>query len=472
MQLVSVAAISRLLTPAQIGIYSVSVAIASLLIAFRDIGISLYIVQERDLTRARLNSAITLLTMSCGILGFALYLAADFIALFYKSTDLAPIVRLIALNFIAVPSIASVTAQMQRELAYTQLAVVSVLSGVIGIFVSIALAWLGRGSISLAWGTLASTAAQLVCLAAFRPIYLRWFPSFEEAAHVLSFGWKAMVSSIAQQAGAATPDLIIGKSLGMDSVALFNRAMAIRSLVATHLVQVVQSTLIPKFAAEHRASDLSATTFLYRNRFITGLFIPIYALTVALAEPMILLLFGKQWAPSIPIAQLLCIAPIFAMPYALAKTAATAAGQMGALARLELLCTATRILAVYAGALHSLTIAAALMMAESVVYATVLSRITTKSLNLTAVDLYKNSAGDYALALLAGFSAFAGSQGPKLLYAETNISAWITLLAGLLCGLVALLLLLPSLNHTLFHEVSVLAKKISLSLRSRSTGKS
>lgn len=460
-QLLSVAAISRLLTPSQIGSYSVSAAIASILVAFRDIGISLYIVQERDLSKSRLNSAITLLAISCWILGFALFLSAEAVAAFYRSAELAPIIQLIALNFVVIPWVASISAQMQRELAYGQLAITSVASGVAGIIMSIMLAWQGYGAISLAWGTLAATGAQLLCLGFFRPAYLIWAPNFQQTKHVISFGWRAMVGSIAQQAAGAAPDLIIGKSLGLDSVALFNRAMAIRSLVATHLVQVVQATLIPKFAAEHRASDLSSVTFLYRNRFITGLFIPIYGLSVALAEPMTLLLFGPQWAASIPLAQLLCISPIFAMPYALTKTAVTATGQMGALARLELLCLSTRVAAIYVGALHSLALAAGLMIIENIVYALVLNHASRKHLNLRALELYRNSAGDYVIGLITGLSAFLASQSLQLLSSKASAPSWLSLLIGLACGAAAFLALLPLLNRPLFAELNLAANRIA-----------
>jgi O-antigen/teichoic acid export membrane protein len=459
-QLVSVAVLSRLLSPAEIGTFSVAASIAAMLVAFRDIGVSLFIVQERDLTDDKLQSAITLLVITCSMFGLLLYLSSDALAVFYRSAGLTSIVQLIAANFVFVPWIATISSRMQRELAYGELAAVSIVAGLMGITTSIVLAWQEMGPISLAWGTLASTAAQLVCLVACRPRYLRWTPTVRAMPLILRFGWKALVGSIASQTSSAAPDLILGRTLGFDAVALFNRAMAIRSLVASHLVQVVQSSLLPKLAAEHRDDELTAATFLYRNRYLTGIFIPIYALTIALAEPLTLLLFGSQWLRSVPIAQLLCAAPILAMPYALVKTVSTASGRMGALAGLELACLAARVFAIAVGSTVGLAAAAALMAIESLVYAAMLGRVARQTFGLGARKLYRNSAGDFGIGLAGAASAWLGSLLPAVALPPSAASPFLAVLFGSVAGFAAMGLLLPQWNPVLHAELRGLSMRI------------
>lgn len=452
-QLISVAVLSRLLSPSEIGTFSVAASIAAMLVAFRDIGVSLFIVQERDLTDDKLHSAITLLVLTCSIFGLVLYMSAGALAAFYRSEGLTPIVQLIAANFAFVPWIATITSRMQRELAYGELATVSVLSGVVGIATSIVLAWQRLGPISLAWGTMASTVMQLTCLVAFRPSYLRWSPTTRAMPHIVRFGWKALVGSTASQSSFAAPDLILGRTLSFDAVALFNRAMAVRSLVATHLMQVVQSSLLPKLAAEHRDDELAAETFLLRNRYLTGIFIPVYALTIALAEPLTLLLFGSQWLRAVPIAQLLCATSILAMPYPLVKTVSTASGRMGALAGLELACLVARVLAIAIGSLVGLATVAVLMAVESLIYAAMLGRVAQQTFGLGTRQLYRNSAGDFGIGLAGAASAWLGSQLPAAAMASSATSSLLALLCGSVAGFAAMGVLLPRWNPVLYVEL-------------------
>ena len=51
--------LSRLLSPAQIGIYSVAAAFIGLAHIVRDFGIGSYLVQERDLTADRIRTAVS-----------------------------------------------------------------------------------------------------------------------------------------------------------------------------------------------------------------------------------------------------------------------------------------------------------------------------------------------------------------------------------------------------------------------------
>src|SRR4051812_17104740 len=58
MQLGTVMILSRILTPAETGLFSVAAGLVSIAQAVRDFGVGTYILQERDLTRSRLGAAL------------------------------------------------------------------------------------------------------------------------------------------------------------------------------------------------------------------------------------------------------------------------------------------------------------------------------------------------------------------------------------------------------------------------------
>jgi O-antigen/teichoic acid export membrane protein len=58
MQLGTVMIISRILTPAETGLFSVAAGLVNIAQAVRDFGVGTYILQERELTRSRLGAAL------------------------------------------------------------------------------------------------------------------------------------------------------------------------------------------------------------------------------------------------------------------------------------------------------------------------------------------------------------------------------------------------------------------------------
>jgi O-antigen/teichoic acid export membrane protein len=466
-QLASVALISRLLRPEEIGLFSVASAFAALLVAARDLGIGLYILQERDLHPQKLNTALTILAISSLLFGALLFFSSWAIASYYEEPALVGLVQLISANFLFVVWIGGMNARLQRELAYGLVAKCSIASTLAGAISGVAFAAYGMGPSSLAYALLVTSTTQVMALAAYRPRQLFWRPTLTAAKEVLSFGWRVLLGSVSQQGAAVAPDLIIGKSLGMEPVAMFNRAMALRGLVATHLVQIIQSTMIPKFAAEHRESSLTAETYIYRNRLVTGLLVPVYLVSAALAEPLILILFGPQWQPAVVVAQVLCTIPVVAVPYSLLKTAAAASGQVGALARLEVSCLVARVLAIAIGAQFGLLVIAALMVVEVLIYAGILSQIGGKLIGLGAWQLYRSCAGDYVTALLAAAAAWSAAQAVSSIGLSPTMTSLLALLAGALAATSAWLLLLGSLNKPLAAEMALAKARALAWLSSR-----
>jgi O-antigen/teichoic acid export membrane protein len=239
----------------------------------------------------------------------------------------------------------------------------------------------------------------------------------------------------------------------MEPVALFNRAMAQRSLVTTHIVQIINATMLPKFAAEYRSETLTAENYLQRNRFVTGLLISIYAISAALAEPLVLLLFGSQWREAVPIAQVLCLIPLVALPYSLMKTAASASGRVSELARLELWCMGARLAAILAGAQYSLLAIAILMLVEVLVYAAALNRIGVKLMKLNGRVLYKSCYGDYAVGFISGSAAWAAATTSRFIPISGSASELTALICGSIVGLTVWLMAIRRLNGPLFIEL-------------------
>ena len=95
--------IARLLTPAEIGVYSVTLAVMSIAQTLRDFGVASYLIQEKELTDDHVRTALGV-TLVIGV-GLALVLAgaAPWVADFYREPRMRNLVWLASLNFLLLP---------------------------------------------------------------------------------------------------------------------------------------------------------------------------------------------------------------------------------------------------------------------------------------------------------------------------------------------------------------------------------
>lgn len=152
-------ALARLLTPEQIGIYSVSMAVLGLAQALRDFGIGSYLVQVRELNEEKAGTAFSL-TMGLGATLFLVTLAAaSFVGDYYGDARVTATLRICALNFLLLPLTTVPMALLRRAMQFKRLLYTTIAAAVVGAAVSVGLALLGGGVSALAWGAVAGNAA-------------------------------------------------------------------------------------------------------------------------------------------------------------------------------------------------------------------------------------------------------------------------------------------------------------------------
>lgn len=460
-QLISVSLLSRLLSPQEIGAFSVAVAFTALLTALREMGVGLYIVQEPALTEERWNSAVTLAAISSWMIGILVFLSANWISKIYETPQIASAIQLIAVGFFFVPWNAGIGAKLQRELSYGKLSLISLGSLFVNTTSSIVFAFQEFGTLSLAIGTMAGSISAFAIGVVVGRQHARWKPCLSEFKYIFSFSWRVVYSSSSQQVGGALPDLIIGRLLTLHDVAILNRANALRGLVANHLVSILQSTLQPKFAEEYRSGKDLVADILLRSRFATGLFIPVYALTFAVAESLVMLLFGAQWSDSVVIVRVLVLAPMIGMPVVLVRTALLATGRIGSIAKLETYTLASRILAVTTGALLGNIIwVAAFTYIESLIYLIVLGAAANKHFGINVRQMMSQTLPDYILGCVVFSTASAVNYWILNIACCETYSYILSLVGSVFAGGLVWLLGLPMSNRYLYSEVRFIVKRI------------
>ena len=347
---VSSMVIARLLTPAEIGVFSVTMVLLIFVNTVRDMNAGQYMVQEKNLTIERIR-AVWALQLGLGLGLAVLVLAVSHpVALFYSEPRMRGIMLVVALNYAVNPFGSLTSAWLVREMKFGSLALMRFASALAGALVSTGLAWKGYGPISLAYGSLCATAVNAIAATFYRPKSFPWLPGLSEIRTVLSFGTKVTGGSFISQLALNAPELVLGKIQNVAAVGYFSRANGLVQMFYRLFVDAALNVCMPWFAKCLREDGEVTAPYLKATAYLTVFGWPFCFGLACLAHPAIKLLYGDQWGNSVDLTRILAVATVVSVPAALSRTALLAAGYVNTVVKVTILTALPTIALVVLGA--------------------------------------------------------------------------------------------------------------------------
>ena len=342
--------LARLLMPEQIGVYSVSMAVLGIAQAVRDFGVGSYLIQERELSRGKIQAAfgVSLLLGACMFV--VALLASSAVAAYYQEPRMAATLQITSLNFLLLPFCTISLSLLRREMRFRRLLYVTIVAAALGAATSVLLAAAGGGENSLAIGAVVTNLVTGLGSWLARSDKELLLPNLREWRSVLSFGGKSSIAGVVTSVSMDANDLIVGKVLGFHSVAMLSRAQGLMSLFHRDLMGAVRNVALPAFAGAHRRGESIADPFLRSVALVTVFAWPFYGLMSVYSLEIIDLLFGHQWLPAAPLVPIFCGAGAVAALNALTPNLLVAVGRIDLLMRVELLMQPLRVLLIFVAA--------------------------------------------------------------------------------------------------------------------------
>lgn len=355
--------LARLLSPAELGVYGIAAVLASLAQVFRDLGTSQLLVIQRSLGEREQRALLTLSIAAGWSLAALLAALSTPLAAFYRQPVLADVLRILALNFLLVPFSSQVSAMLRREMRAGSLFCISAAFGATQFAASVAFAQAGLGPRALAWGSFCATVAGLAAALALRPRGMCWRPAWQGVWRLARPGALAVTGNAIDEAGVVAPDLVAGKLLGVEEVALLSKAQSVLSLFNQAVTSAVSPLVLPLFARRVREGSDPVPTYLATAACITAVAWPFFLLAGLFAAPLVALLYGPQWQGSVPLIRIMCGAAALYSMVSMVRYLLLATGHVGVQARLDAAAVAGRLCLLVPGAmagLHWLAAAVAL----------------------------------------------------------------------------------------------------------------
>ena len=136
--------LARLLTPADVAVFSIATVLLGFLASVRDLGAGQYLVREQELDGDRIRAVWTVQLGLGIVLAAAVALASAPVATVYREPRMRDIMLVLALSYLINPFGSITHAWLTRALRYEAIALVRFCSTVVGSGVSVILAWQGQ----------------------------------------------------------------------------------------------------------------------------------------------------------------------------------------------------------------------------------------------------------------------------------------------------------------------------------------
>ena len=322
----SAAVLSRLLTPAEFGVSVLGASILGVAEALRELGSVAYLVQQRDVTLAKIRTVFTISLIVTLTMTVVLLLLSDPLSRFYQIPGLKPYIEIIAISYAVAPFAHPIYAVLSRDMEFEKLAALDTLTMFLNAAASVVLVWLGAGYLGLAWATVISGAAWALLGLYVKRDFSVYRPSLAEWRSVLAFGAYGSATAVLYRSSESLFNLILGKFLDARAVGLFQRGVTLSQFPEKVILAGIGAVALPAFSNHARQGGALKSAYLGALELMTAVQWPALILLAILANPIVSLLFGPQWRDSIPIVQIIAVALMFNFPTTLNYPVQVAAG--------------------------------------------------------------------------------------------------------------------------------------------------
>jgi O-antigen/teichoic acid export membrane protein len=309
LQLFQVIILARYLAPSDFGLMAIVTVIIGFSAMFMDMGISSAIIHNQKITKGQLSSLYWLNLFAGFLLSGIVFILAPYIGRFYNESSLAGLIQLLSLTFIFSALGNQYRILYQKELLFKNLAVVDVISTMIGLAIAVFSAIKGLGVYSLVYGTLFKViSANLVFFyKGIKNHCPALYYSHKEIKGMIGFGMFQMGERCINYFNSQFDTILIGRLLGVESLGVYTIAKTLVMRPAQIINPIVTKVMFPIMARVQDDNIKLKSIYLKTINYLCSINTPIYIAIAILAEPIIVLLFGENWLGATEILQILAI---------------------------------------------------------------------------------------------------------------------------------------------------------------------
>jgi O-antigen/teichoic acid export membrane protein len=302
-QVAAVAFLARVLNPSEFGIAGIAILVVGFVQALSQLGLVQAIVQQPEVEQRDLSGG-TVVSLVGGLFGLGVMALSAVGAATQNLRELSSCLAVLSL----VPAVRALSVVAEgltlRDEQFSLVAVIELTSILTGAVSSVICALYGLGAQSLCVGFLSQQVVRSAMFLCCR------FPNIKQITEIrcrelLRFGVSQTIAQTANLAASEADKIIVAATLGTASVGTYGRAYQLTAAPANQFLGLLDRLMFPKLSRYQ--NDAAVISHAYRRAFASAIVLGAAFATLfwILAQPITLILLGRQWLAAVPPLQIL-----------------------------------------------------------------------------------------------------------------------------------------------------------------------
>lgn len=303
-KLINVAAlfvVLKFISPAELGIASIVLAIFSIVYSLSEMGLGVALVQAQKLDRQQVDTFFWLSLCVTVPVYLFIYIAAPLASAFYKQPELTNLIRFYGLVVIIFSLYMVSRNMLKRELEFKQITIAENSSLICSAFIMVWFAYRGWGAWSIIIGEFTNRAGQLVMLQFYYPYFPKLQFNYQKIKKHVQFGLYATGSRLLGNLYSNADYLIVGKFFGAEAVGIYTLAFRIVRDTVQTLITNINEVAYPALA-KLQGNIIRLKKYFYI--IVKGSLLLISFVLIILSTYIreLLVLFGyNKWLEAVPL---------------------------------------------------------------------------------------------------------------------------------------------------------------------------
>ena len=328
---------ARLLSPSDYGITALPAVFMAVAYIIQNGGLSGALIRKTDLSEKDLSTAFYY-SISVGIVLYVvMFFSATWIADFYNTPVLDPLIRVTALGFLWGPLGTPQKDILNRKLDFKTPTKISIISRIVSAIVGISMAFIGYGLWALVLSGLLSSFLSLL----MNWYVVRWIPktgwSKDSFKYLWDYGNKMMASSLLDTLYNNIAPVFIGKFYSPAELGVYNRAQGYAMMPSQNVTGVIQGVTFPVLSKMQNDDEALAHNYRRMLKATAFIIFPIMMMLSALAHPLVIILVTAKWESCVILLQIICFSFMWYPVHAINLNLLQVKGRSDLFLRLEII---------------------------------------------------------------------------------------------------------------------------------------
>jgi PST family polysaccharide transporter len=301
----SLMVLARLLGPKDYGLVGMVTAFTGILGVFRDFGLPSAAVQRTTVTEEQMSTLFWISTSLGALFALVTLAMAPAITAFYQEPQLFAVTSILASGFLVNAAGAQHTALLQRQMRFSALAIISIVSSIVGTGIAIGMAMAGYRY----WALVAMSI--ITSLVATFGVWLStgWIPARPRRntgiRSMVHFGGTLTLNVLVAHVAYNAEKVMIGRFWGADAIGIYERGYQLVRIPTENLNSAIGEVGFSALSRLQGDPIRFRSYFLKGFSLVLGVTLPTTIACALFADDLVFCLLGPRWKDAAAIVRLL-----------------------------------------------------------------------------------------------------------------------------------------------------------------------